>query len=123
MLGPVPDEETPGARLPGVSTIKDDPRETLSRGSRLPSVPVVSAGPCMAFPSCPAHRAKAPDVTQELVLREDPIRVRRQCPEKDELLVGEWHLSVGDLDLAPRRIDEQVPDPPRTLPPGIAAPQ
>ena len=70
-----------------------------------------------------AHRAKAPDVAEELVLGEDPMRVRRERAEQSEFLVRKRHLAVSNPDLPPRWIDEQVPDSPRTLAPRVPAPQ
>ena len=60
-----------------------------------------------------AGRAEAPDVAQQLVLGEDPRRLRRQRPQQLELLVRELDLATGDRDLAGRRVDGQRPDPQR----------
>src|SRR5262245_18612383 len=85
---------------------------TRAPGIELPSQPalvrVESAGPAL--------RPESPHVSEQLLLREHSMRLRREGAQERVLLVGELHLTPGDLNPAPDRIQPQVPDPDRPLP-------
>ena len=51
------------------------------------------------------------------------MRIGRERAQQRELLVGEGHLAVANAHLAPRGVDEQVADSPRTLAARVAAAQ
>src|SRR5436190_19490073 len=70
-----------------------------------------------------AHRPKAPDVTEQLLLREHPGWLPGERAQQRELLVGQAHQPLTHPPLAARGVDEDVTHPPRALAPRIAPAQ
>ena len=56
----------------------------------------------------PPERAEVPDVPQQLFLRPDSVRLRRELRDELELLRGEQHQRVADVDAPRRPVDDEV---------------
>jgi hypothetical protein len=55
-------------------------------------------------------RSEAPDVAQQLLAAEDPVRIERELDEQRELLGRELDLLRVDEDPAGRPVDRERPD-------------
>jgi hypothetical protein len=64
---------------------------------------------------------KAPHVTQKFILAEHPRRIRGEDAQQRELFFRELDVAVADLDLAARRVDQELADPDRAVVAAVAA--
>src|SRR5687767_2111118 len=71
-----------------------------------------------------AHQLEPPDVTKELLFREDARRLLRKCPQQGELLCRELDRLAPERHLPGHRVDAKLTDLHRTpLAPLVRTPQ